>query len=154
MSRLLQKSLLVMGNCHKFGSSGTKQRSFVTLYTLSEKDNFCRKLCREEGGKFVRQMIVRTLFWQHFFHCTSFFLIYWSCNVCVVNSSLKWEPFLRADNVLLVISAENQVQWGPVKHYWKIKVLFVWSKNKKLKVSSLYGWSNSLNLWASSAWFW
>ena len=32
------------------------------------------------------------------------------CNVCVVNSSLKWEPFLRADNVLLVISAENQVQ--------------------------------------------
>ena len=32
-------------------------------------------------------------------------------NVCVVNSSLEWEPFLRADNVLLVISAENQVQW-------------------------------------------
>ena len=44
----VQKSLLVMGNCHKFGSSGTKQRSFVTPYTLSEKDNFCRKLCREE----------------------------------------------------------------------------------------------------------
>ena len=88
MSRLLQKSLLVMGNCHKFGSSGTKQRSFVTPYTLSEKDNFCRKLCREEGGKFVRQMIVRTLFWQHFFHCTSFFLIYWCNAMCVWSTVL------------------------------------------------------------------